>query len=282
MIINHNMGAINVHRVLKFQYWSVDKDMQKLSSGSRINWAGDDPSGLAVSEKMRTQIQGLRQAERNTEDGMSLIQTAEGYMNQTSGILQRIRVLAVQASNGIYTGQDRQLMQVEVSALVDEVDRIASQAEFNRFRLLQGELARGSKTMSMWFHMGPNMHQRERVFVQTMTTRALRLKAQDNSILATLSTAGRANDTIGMVDLALNLISKNRADLGAYYNRLEFAAKGLMSAYENTQASESRIRDADMAEVMVDYSKNSILVQSGTAMLAQANMKGKSVLQLLQ
>jgi len=246
----------------------------------RINRAGDDASGLAVSEKMRTQVQGLRQAERNTEDGMSFVQTAEGYMEQTSTILQRIRVLSVQSSNGIYTSEDRQLIQVEVSALVDEVDRIASQAEFNRFTLLQGEFARGSAKGSMWFHMGPNMHQRERVYIQTMTAKALKLKAQDGSLTASLSTAAKANDTIGMVDEALQKIAKNRADLGAYYNRLEFTAKGLMNAFENIQAAESRIRDADMAEEMVAYTKNSVLVQSGTAMLAQANMRPRSVLQL--
>ena len=128
MIINHNMGAINANRVLKFTHWEVDKSMQKLSSGERINKSGDDASGLAVSEKMRTQIMGLRQAERNTEDGMSFVQTAEGYLDQTAKIIQRMRVLAVQAANGIYAPEDRQLIQVEVSALVDEVDRTASQA----------------------------------------------------------------------------------------------------------------------------------------------------------
>ncbi len=280
MIINHNLSAINSQRTLKYKHWDVDKSMEKLSSGMRINRAGDDASGLAVSEKMRTQVQGLRQAERNTEDGMSFVQTAEGYMEQTSTILQRIRVLSVQSSNGIYTSEDRQLIQVEVSALVDEVDRIASQAEFNRFTLLQGEFARGSAKGSMWFHMGPNMHQRERVYIQTMTAKALKLKAQDGSLTASLSTAAKANDTIGMVDEALQKIAKNRADLGAYYNRLEFTAKGLMNAFENIQAAESRIRDADMAEEMVAYTKNSVLVQSGTAMLAQANMRPRSVLQL--
>jgi len=139
MIINHNMSAVNANRTLKFTQWSVNRSMEKLSSGERINRAGDDASGLAVSEKMRTQIQGLRQAERNTEDGMSFVQTAEGYLAQTAQIIQRIRVLAVQAANGIYTNADRQLIQVEVSALVDEVDRIASQAEFNRFKILTGE-----------------------------------------------------------------------------------------------------------------------------------------------
>lgn len=282
MIINHNMSAINANKVLKFKHWDVDKSTEKLASGMRINRAGDDASGLAVSEKMRTQIQGLRQAERNTEDGMSFIQTAEGYLDQTSNILQRIRVLAVQSSNGIYSNDDRQLIQVEVSALVDEVDRIASQAEFNKFKLLLGDFARTNPKSSMWFHMGANMHQRERVYIGTMTAEGLRLKEKTGEFLANLSTADKANRTIGVIDDALHKVAKQRADLGAYYNRLETASKGLLTAYENTQASESRIRDADMAETMVDLTKDQVLVQSGTAMLAQANQKSASVLQLLR
>ena len=281
MIINHNLSAINSHRVLKFQHWEVDKNMEALSSGMRINRAGDDASGLAVSEKMRAQINGLRQAERNTEDGMSLIQTTEGYLQEVADIIQRIRVLAVQSSNGIYTEGDRQMIQVEVSQLIDEVDRIASQAEFNKQSLLLGDFARGSRTSSMWFHMGPNQHQRERVYISTMTALALKLKETDGNLL-NLSTAALANDAIGMLDGALQQINKQRADLGAYYNRLEHAAKGLMVAYENMQASESRIRDTDMAEESVAFTKNQILVQSGTAMLAQANIRPQSVLQLLR
>ena len=281
MIINHNLSAINSQRVLKFKHWDVDKSTEQLSSGMRINRAGDDASGLAVSEKMRTQINGLRQAERNTEDGMSFVQTAEGYLQTLSDIIQRIRVLSVQASNGIYAQLDRQLMQVEVSALVDEVDRIASQAEFNRMNLLQGDFARQSRTSSMWFHIGPNMHQRTQVYIQTMTARALDLKSIVG-IPVSLSTPEFANRNIGIMDNALQIIAKQRADLGAYYNRLEHAAKGLMNAYENTQAAESRIRDADMAEITVNYTKDQILVQSGTAMLAQANQKAITVLQLLR
>ena len=281
MIINHNMSAINSNRVLKFKHWDVNKSMEKLSSGMRINRSGDDASGLAVSEKMRTQIQGLRQAERNTEDGMSFVQTAEGYLDQSASIMQRIRVLAVQSSNGIYTQLDRQLIQVEVSALVDEVDRIASQAEFNKFKLLLGDYARTNPKASMWFHMGPNMHQRERVYIGTMTAEGLNLRERTGRFLVNVSTAEYSNRSIGIIDDSLHKIAKQRADLGAYYNRLEFAAKGLMNAYENIQASESRIRDADMAETLVDLSKDQILVQSGTAMLAQANLKTRTVLQLL-
>jgi len=281
MIINHNLSAINSHRVLKFQHDELSKNMEKLSSGMRINRGGDDASGLAVSEKMRTQVAGLRQAERNTEDGMSLIQTSEGYLNELSELLQRIRVLGVQSSNGIYTAEDRQMMQVEVSQLVDEVDRIASQAEFNTMKLLQGDFARTSSTASMWFHMGANMHQRERVFIATMTATSLNLRTQAGGI-ESISTASKANSMIGLMDNALQMVNRQRANLGAYYNRLEYAAKGLMNAYENIQASESRIRDTDMAEEMTKFTKNQILTQSGTAMLAQANAKPQSVLQLLR
>ncbi len=281
MIINHNLSAINSHRVLKFQNDEVSKNMEVLSSGMRINRAGDDASGLAVSEKMRTQVKGLRQAERNAEDGMSMIQTTEGYIQEMNDIIQRIRVLAIQSSNGIYTQEDRQMIQVEVSQLIDEVDRIASQAEFNKMNLLQGDFARGSRSASMWFHIGANQHQRERVFIATMTARALALRKEDNSLL-TLSTAEFANEAIAILDEALYKINKQRANLGAYFNRLEHATKGLMNAYENTQASESRIRDADMAEETVAFTKNQILVQSGTAMLAQANVRPQSVLSLLR
>lgn len=281
MIINHNMSAVNANRTLKFTQWSVNRSMEKLSSGERINRAGDDASGLAVSEKMRTQIQGLRQAERNTEDGMSFVQTAEGYLAQTAQIIQRIRVLAVQAANGIYTNADRQLIQVEVSALVDEVDRIASQAEFNRFKILTGEFSKVNPKSSMWFHMGPNANQRVRVFIGTMTAQAFRMKDATGKVAITLTSPGGANASIGVMDVALQKLSKQRADLGAYYNRLEHTAKGLMTAYENVQASESRIRDTDMAEEMVEFTKNTVLVQSGTAMLAQANLQPQSVLRLL-
>lgn len=281
MIINHNMSAINANRSLKFSNWNLNGNMEKLSSGMRINRAGDDASGLAVSEKMRSQILGLRQAERNTEDGMSFLQTAEGYLEQTSSLVQRIRVLSVQSANGIYSNLDRQLLQVEVSALVDEVDRVASQAEFNRFKVLTGEYARTNVAGSMWFQVGANQNQRKRIYIGTMTAAAFQFKDGSGRLIVSLSSPGGANGSIGLMDKALQLLSKQRADLGAYYNRLEMTAKGLMSAYENIQASESRIRDVDMAEEMVDYVKNQVLVQTGTAMLAQANLKNQSVLKLL-
>jgi len=283
MIINHNMSAINANRTLKFTHWEVTKNMEKLSSGERINRAGDDASGLAVSEKMRTQIQGLRQAERNTEDGMSFVQTAEGYLAQTAGIIQRVRTLAIQSANGIYSKEDRQLIQVEVSALVDEVDRTASQAEFNRFKILTGDFANAklNPKASMWFHLGANMNQRERVYINTMTAQAFKFRNATGQVTLSLSTPGGANAAIGILDNALQTLSKQRADLGAYYNRLETSAKGLMTAYENIQAAESRIRDSDMAEELVNLTKNQVLTQSGTAMLGQANMSSQSVLRLL-
>ena len=290
MIINHNIGAINANRVLKFNTWNVGKSMEKLASGERINRAGDDASGLAVSDKMRTQIQGLRQAERNTEDGMSFVQTAEGYLNQTASIIQRIRVLAVQAANGIYSTEDRIMIQVEVSQLIDEVDRIASHAQFNAMNILTGRFARetgeNTATASMWFHIGANMDQRERAYIGTMSSQGLGLKnpvgpAHGASFIS-ISSPAKANAAIGQIDQALMKVSKQRADLGAYQTRLEYASKGLMTGFENMQASESRIRDTDMAEQMVNFVKNQILIQSSTAMLAQANTTPQSVLQLLR
>jgi len=290
MVINHNMSAINSHRVNKFKGWELNKNIEKLSSGMRINRAGDDASGLAVSEKMRSQIRGLRQATRNTEDGISFIQTAEGYLSESHAILQRIRELAVQAANGIYTSEDRMQIQVEVSSLIDEIDRIASHAQFNEMNLLTGRFARetgdNNVTASMWFHIGANMDQREQVFIGTMNSQGLKLKNPvgnpESASFISISTIAKANATIGTVDQALKKLSKQRADLGAYQNRLEFAAKGLMAGYENIQAAESRIRDTDMAEEMSDFVKNQIISQAGTAMLAQANSKPQQILQLLR
>ncbi len=281
MIVNNNLSAINANRTLKFNVWEVDRSMEKLSSGLRINHAGDDPSGLAVSEKMRTQIKGLRQAERNTEDGMSFIQTAEGYLQQMSDIIQRIRQLAIQSANGIYSPSDRQLIQIEVSQLVDEIDRIASQAEFNRFDLLLGRFSRTSRTGSMWFHIGPNMNQRERAFISTMTAKALGFRDNNGKIIS-LSTPSLANNVIDIADKSLNKLLKQRADLGSYFNRLEYTAKGLMQTYENVQASESRIRDTDMAEEIVNLTTKQILTETSVAMLAHAGVRPQSVLRLLR
>ncbi|MEQ9366853.1 MAG: flagellin, partial [Leptospirales bacterium] len=200
MIINHNISAIHSHRQLKWNDYEMMRDIEKLSSGMRINRAGDDAAGLAVSEKMRTQVHGLRQAERNAEDGISFIQTTEGYLSETQNMLQRIRVLAVQSANGIYTAEDRQQIQVEISQLIDEIDRIASQAEFNKMKMLTGGFARLNPTASMWFHIGANMHQRERVYVNTMTTAALGLRNPTVLTFISISTPDKANSVIGLAD----------------------------------------------------------------------------------
>jgi flagellin len=285
MIINHNMSALFAQRQQKLNSWVLDKNMEKLSSGLRITRAGDDASGLAVSEKMRSQIRGLNRAEKNAMDGISFIQTTEGYLQESQDIIQRLRELAVQAANGIYADEDRMQIQVEVSSLVDEVDRIASHAQFNGMNLLTGRFARETGenlvTASMWFHVGANMDQRVRVFIGTMTSEGLGLRQQASKQIISVSTPDQANRAIGMLDEALKIVNKQRADLGAYQNRLEFTAKGLAIGAENMQASESRIRDADMAYEMVEFTKNSILLQSATAMLAQANLKPQTVLQLL-
>ena len=286
MIINHNLSAMFADRSLKVTQVFLDKNMEKLSSGLRINRAGDDASGLAVSEKMRSQIRGLNQASQNAQNGISFIQVTEGYLQESEDIVQRMRELAVQASNGIYSAEDRQYIQIEVSALVAEVDRIASHAQFNGMNLLTGRFGRmiGENviTASMWLHIGANMDQRTQVFIGTMTAKGLGLRNVGDESILTISTPDDANRAIGTLDAALKKINKQRADLGAYQNRLEHAVRGLDVGAENMQASESRIRDANMAYETVGYTKNQILSQAGTAMLAQANQRSQTVLQLLR
>ncbi len=284
MIINHNMSSMYANRNLGIANDSVVGNIEKLSSGQKINKAGDDASGLAVSEKMRSQIRGLNQAERNIENGISFIQTTEGYLQETTDILQRIRELAVQASNGIYTDEDRMQIQVEVSQLVAEVDRIASAAQFNGMNMLTGSFA--SDTTSgriMQLQVGANVDQNVRVFIGTMTAQALGIAGAQGSDEGRVSieSPDTANMAISSIDEALKSVNRQRADLGAYQNRFEIAAKGVAIAAENIQASESRIRDTDMASQMVEYTKNQILTQSGSAMLAQANSNAQNVLRLL-
>ena len=286
MIINHNISAMNSQRSLNIANNNTASNMGKLSSGMRINKAGDDASGLAVSEKMRSQIRGLQQASRNGADGISFIQTTEGYLQETTDIIQRVRELAIQASNGIYTAEDRMQIQVEVSQLVDELDRVASHAQFNGMNMLTGRFAVddgfNTVTASMWFHIGANMDQREQVNIGTMTATALGLRQIGSGQIMSISTPEQANRNIGVLDAALKTVNKQRADLGAYQNRLEMAIKGIDIGAENLQASESRIRDLDMAKETVDFTKNQILTQASNAMLAQANQRTQSVLQLLQ
>ena len=284
MVINHNMSALFAQRSQGIQDLNAQKSMEKLSSGLKINRAGDDASGLAVSEKMRAQIRGLNQASTNAQNGISFIQTTEGYLQETTDIIQRIRELAVQSSNGIYSSEDRMQIQVEVSSLIAEVDRIASAAQFNGMNMLTGRFARptgeNAVTGSMWFHIGANMDQRTQVFIGTMSATALGLRNIGDESIMTLETPDEANRAIGTLDEALMKINKQRADLGAYQNRLEETVKGLDVSAENLQASESRIRD--MASEMVEFTKDQVLSQAGTAMLAQANQSSQNVLSLLR
>jgi flagellin len=270
----------------------LDSDIEKLSSGERINKAGDDASGLAVSEKMRTQVRGLHQAMRNTEDAISFLQTTEGFLQQTTEILQRMRELSVQAGNGVYSDQDRQLINVEMNQLTDEINRIASHAQFNGMNMLTGRFMKpdstatasgpaGDQGAGLKFHIGANMDQRVQVFVGNMSAKALGLMDQDGTKLVSASSMDTANQAIGRLDKALGTVIRQRTDLGAYQNRFEKLYKGLYVAYENIQAAESRIRDTDMAVQMSDYVKTQILAQTNLSMLAQANLKPQLVLRLL-
>ncbi len=286
MIINHNISAINANRRMGIADQMQSTNMQKLASGMRINKGADDASGLAVSEKMRAQIRGLNQGSRNIQDGISFIQTAEGYLEETTSAIQRLRELSVQGANGIYTDEDRAMITVESNQLIDEINRVASQAQFNGMTLLTGRFAGSEGNVgdnSMVLQVGSNMDQRVETFVGTMTAEALGLRSlggQDN--LISVSTVESSNRSIGILDSALNSVSAQRADLGATQNRLQLAKEGVDIAAENLQAAESRIRDVDMAKESIDFSKNGILTQASTAMLAQANARSQGVLQLLR
>lgn len=279
MIINHNMSSLFASNKLAETGNTLQKNMEKLSSGERINRAGDDAAGIALSEKMRAQIRGLNKASENVANGISFLTVTEGYLNETTDILQRVRELAVQSSNGIYSDSDRAQIQVEVSQLVAEVDRIASQAQFNGMNMLTGRFADGS----MQIQIGANADQNMKIAIGTMTAQALGLKgAQGTEGQISISTPDEANAVIATVDNALDKVLKQRADLGAYQNRSEMAIKGINIAAENTQAAESRIRDTDMASTMVDYTRDQVLQQAGIAMLAQANSSSVNVLNLLK
>lgn len=279
MQVNNNLSAMFVNRQVHKIMGRLNKSTEKLATGERINRAGDDATNLAVSERMRTQIRGLRAAEQNALNGLSFIQVAEGNLGQVNDILQRVRALSVQAANGIYSEQDRGQIAVEVSQLIQEVDRISTTAQFNRLKLLTGDLSRNSKTGSIFFHVGPNKDQRIRAFIATMNSQAFGLK--EGGASRSIKTAGDANEMIGVTDAAIDKINRQRADLGAYYNRMEVTIESLRTGYENMVAADSRIRDTDMAEELVEFTKNQILLQSSTAMLTQANFSNQVVLQLL-
>jgi flagellin len=295
MRINHNISALNTYRQLAFNNTQAAKNMEKLSSGLRINRAGDDAAGLAISEKMRGQIRGLEQASRNAQDAISLIQTAEGALNETHSILQRMRELAVQAANDTNTNDDRKELQKEINELVDEIDRIADQTEFNTQNLLGGN---GNFT----FHIGANSGQTITLNISDMNADMIgtlnssgtgiasgkSIRDLKNSSFSTsgsgvgVMTQSGAESAITIIDDAIKLVSAERSKLGAYQNRLEHTINNLGTAAENLTAAESRIRDVDMAKEMMEFTKNNILTQAAQAMLAQANQQPQGVLQLLR
>jgi flagellin len=282
MIIGRNLHAISLNRIVKFRNWEVEKTTEKVATGLRINRAKDDAAGLAVSEKMGSQIRGLRQAERNAEDGLSTVQTAESYLEATSEILQRIRTLAVQSSNGTYSDADRGLIQQEVVNLIDEVDRIASQAQFNTMNLFDGRFSRLSSEGGMVFHLGPNKDHRETVYIEDMSSKGLDLRGAPGNLLVDLSTGDSANETIGIIDHALNRLTKQRADLGGNFTRLEQAARNLMSSHASIQSAASITRDADVAEEMVANTRDRIILESGQAQLAQSLQSPAGLMKLLR
>jgi flagellin len=270
MIINHNVPAMDTNRNVGINNNNVKKSLEKLSSGLRINKAGDDAAGLAISEKMRGQIRGLDMAAKNGLDGVSLIQTAEGGMQTIENMLQRMRELAVQSASDTNTDADRGQIQVEVEALVSEIDRIATQSEFNTMKLLNGSYSAKA------FHIGANINQNISISITQMTA--------DKLGVDTISLSGQSDANVGIqtIDDAINSVSTARAKLGAIQNRLEYSIEYLEVASVNTSAAESRIRDVNMAKEMTNFTKNNILVQSATAMLAQANQQPQSVLSLLR
>ncbi|CAI3673154.1 Flagellin [Clostridium neonatale] len=270
MVISHNLNAMNAHRQMKTNTTSTGKAIEKLSSGLRINRAGDDAAGLAISEKMRSQIRGLNQGSTNAQDGISLVQTTEGALTETHSMLQRLKTLAVQSSNGTYTDSDRALIQKEVDQLTTEITRIASQTEFNGLNVL----SKDGQTVK--FQVGNKDGQTISVTMKAMDAKTLKLDTLD------MSTSAKAPKTLTTIEAAIKTVSEHRATLGAVQNRLEHTIASTDTTSENLQASESRIRDTDMAKEMMEYTKSNILTQAAQSMLAQANSAPNSVLSLLQ
>ncbi|WP_010302153.1 flagellin Hag [Kurthia senegalensis] len=269
MRIQHNIAALNTHRNLTSNNAAASKNLEKLSSGYKINRAGDDAAGLAISEKMRGQISGLNMASKNAQDGISLIQTAEGALNETHSILQRQRELAVQAANDTNTDDDRTQLQAEITQLNSEIDRISGDTEFNTKKLLDG-------TFDGNFHIGANEGQITALKITKADTATLATKA------STVATQTDAEAAITAFDTAIQTVSTNRSNLGAVQNRLEHTINNLGATSENLSAAESRIRDTDMAKEMMEFTKNNILTQAAQSMLAQANQQPQGVLSLLQ
>lgn len=275
MIINHNLNAMNAHRQMGINIGNAGKATEKLSSGLRINRAGDDAAGLAISEKMRGQIRGLNQASRNAQDAISLIQTAEGALNETHAILHRMKELTVQAANDTNVKVDKDNLQLEIKELQSEINRIASQTQFNTQTLLKGDL----KSAALTFQIGANKDQTIKLNIGDMTTSGLGLKDLN---IAGDKKAASISSQLQTIDDALDTVSKERAKLGANQNRLEHTIANVNNASENLQAAESRVRDVDMAKEMMNFSKNNILQQAAQAMLAQANQAPQGILQLLR
>jgi flagellin len=267
MIIQHNMQAANANRMLGSVVTSQSKSTEKLSSGYRINRAADDAAGLSISEKMRAQIRGLNQGSTNAQDGISLAQTAEGALNETHAILQRMRQLGVQSANDTYLAEDRDSIKEEVNQLISELDRIATTTQFNKMNLLDGTFS------GKQLQIGANASQTMGIAIDAMKATNLNSALTQNM---------KVSEKIAEIDNAIKTVSTTRGKLGAIQNRLEHTIANLDVAAENLQASESRIRDVDMAEEMVTYSKNSILQQAAQSMLAQANQSTQGVLSLLQ
>lgn len=297
MIVQHNMTAANTNRQLGITNSNLQKSSEKLSSGYRINRAGDDAAGLSISEKMRGQIRGLEQASTNAQDGISLIQTAEGALNEVHACIQRMRELTVQAANDTNVSADRYAIAKEVAALASEIDRIASQTEFNTMKLLDGSFTQKN------LQVGANTDQKIEVNIGAIDSTALGIdagtiadaiysgvtgiSAGDGSLTAgtQLTDGGVGSDITTLIDTvnsALEFVSAQRSELGAYQNRLEHTIANADNTAENLQASESRIRDVNMADEMVSYSKDGILQQAAQSMLAQANQSTQGVLSLLR
>lgn len=272
MIIQHNMASANTNRQLGITTGNLAKSTEKLSSGYRINRAGDDAAGLTISEKMRGQIRGLDQASTNAQDGISLIQTAEGALNETQSILQRMRELTVQASNDTNVEADRDAIAEELTALTEEVSRISKETQFNTMNLLTGSFT-GKK-----LQVGANTSQSITFSIASMGASALGIQ----SIAGKVTSHDDATNALSILDSALKSVSSQRSKLGALQNRLEHTIANADNTSENLQAAESRIRDVDMAKEMVKYSKDSILQQAAQSMLAQANQSTQGVLSLLQ
>lgn len=277
MIINHNMNAMNAHRNMGVNNNNSAKAMEKLSSGLRINRAGDDAAGLAISEKMRGQIRGLDQASRNAQDGISLIQTAEGALNETTNILQRMRELSVQAANDTNATTDRVAIKTELIALQDEITRIADTTKFNGKNLINSAASKASLSIQVGANSGEGIK-------ITLANMAASVIGVTTTLVATISagSAGDANKLTTAIDNALVKVSTQRAKFGAIQNRLEHTIKNVDNTSENLQAAESRVRDVDMAKEMMNYSKNNILNQAAQSMLAQANQQPQNVLNLLR